>query len=124
MNRTRRLITASVATFGALALSGGVIAAPKEKKEKHHHQNGKQLLGEKIKKNGRHEIDKKGEHTVSVETKGGKIAGLHVKHAKKGELPVKKYKTEKKMAQTYGFRYASLSIRGAVNHSAPHAATS
>ena len=113
MNRTRRLITASVATFGALVLSGGVIAAPKEKKEKkekHHHANGKQLLGEKIKTNGRHEIEKKGAHTVSVETKGGKIAGLQVKHAKKGELPVKKYKTEKKMAQTYGFRYASLQL--------------
>lgn len=110
MNRTRRLITASVATFGALALSGGVIAAPKEKKEKHHHNNGKQLLGDKIKTNGRHEIDKKGEHTVSVETKGGKIAAFNVKHAKKGELPVKKYKTEKKMAQAGGFRYASLQL--------------
>ena len=49
MNRTRRLITTSVAALGAFALIGGVIAAPKAK---HHNNNGKQLLGEKIKKNG------------------------------------------------------------------------
>jgi len=29
----------------------------------------------------------------------GKIAGLHAKHAKKGDLPVKKYKSNKQMAQ-------------------------
>ena len=107
MNRTRRLITTAVATFGALALIGGVIAAPKAK---HHHNNGKQLLGEKIKTNGKHHIDKNGEHTVSVEVKDGKIAALHVKHAKKGGLPVKKYKTAKKLAQTYGFQQASLQL--------------
>ena len=107
MNRTRRLITTSVAALGAFALIGGVIAAPKAK---HHNNNGKQLLGEKIKKNGKHQIDKKGDNTVSVDVKDGKIAALHVKHAKKGDLPVKKYKTSNKMAQAYGFQRASLQL--------------
>ena len=107
MNRTRRLFTASVATFSALAMIGGVIAAPKAK---HHNKNGKQLLGEKIKKNGKHQIDKKGDNTVSVDVKDGKIAALRVKHVKKGELPVKKYKTANKMAQGYGFQRASLQL--------------
>ena len=67
--------------------------------KKPHHQNGKQLLGEKIKSNGHHVIAQNGDITASVEVKDGKIAGLHAKHAKKGDLAVKKYKTNQKMAQ-------------------------
>ena len=107
MNRTRRLIATSVAALGAFALIGGVIAAPKAK---HHNKNGKQLLGEKVKKNGKHQLDKKGDNTVSVDVKDGKIAALQVKHAKKGDLPVKKYKTSNKMAHAYGFQRASLQL--------------
>jgi len=44
-------------------------------------------------------IDKKGAFTTSVEVKDGKIADLHVNHAQKGDVPVKKYKSDKKMAQ-------------------------
>ena len=37
------------------------------------------------------------------------IAGLHAKHDTKGELPVKKYKTSKKMAQARtAFQYAAF----------------
>src|SRR5207244_12306340 len=61
--------------------------------------NGQQLLGEKIKTPGNHVIDKKGPFTTSVEVKGGKVAGVHVKHETKGDVPVKKYKSAKKMAQ-------------------------
>lgn len=104
MNRTRRLVIACFAILGIFTLVDGAVAAPKAK---HHHQNGKQLLGEKIKHNGNHVINKKGDHTVSVDVKNGKIAAFHVKHAKKGELPVKKYKTEKKMARADGLQYAS-----------------
>lgn len=70
----------------------------------------KDLLGEKVKANGHHVLHQKGHHTVSVEVKNGKIAGVHVKHAKKGDVPVKKYKTNKKMAQTGGFQYASYQL--------------
>ena len=38
------------------------------------------------------------------------IAGVSVKHSKKGDVPVKKYKTKKKMAQTEGLRYASYNL--------------
>lgn len=105
MNRTRRFLTAFVAILGIFAIVDGALAAPKDK---HHHQNGKQLLGEKIKTNGKHVIDKKGEHTVSVDVKNGKIAAFHVKHAQKGDVAVKKYKTDKKMARADGLQYASL----------------
>lgn len=70
-----------------------------EQHKKAHHQNGKQLLGDKIKTNGHHVIDQKGNVTASVEVKDGKVAGLHAKHAQKGDLPVKKYKTSQKLAQ-------------------------
>ena len=63
-----------------------------------------------IKADGKHVINKKGDHTVSVEVKNGKIAALHVKHAKKGDLPIKKYKTDKKMASAYGLQYASMQL--------------
>lgn len=107
MNPSRRLFTASIVVFGTLGLADTAVAAGKAK---HHHQNGKTLIGDKIKTNGKHVVDKKGMQTVSVDVKDGKIAGMHVKHAKKGELPVKKYKTSKKMVQAAGFHYASLQL--------------
>jgi len=94
----------------AIAVHGASYAQPKEKgggkghegKEKkakqHKHQNGKDLLGEKIKKNGRHELQRHGKHTAFVNVQDGKIRGVSVKHDEKGEVPVKKYKTTKKMA--------------------------
>ena len=92
MNRLQFVLTTFAAIFGLLV--GAANAAPKA-----NHRNGKQLLGEKIKTNGNHVIDKKGAFTASVVVQDGKIAGLHVKHAKKGDVPVKKYKTDKKMTQ-------------------------
>ena len=94
MNRIKHLLTAIVVIVGLFALGDAAIAAAKAK-----HHNGKDLLGEKIKTNGSHVLDKKGNYTASVEVKDGKIAGVHVKHAKKGDVPVKKYKTNKKMAE-------------------------
>src|SRR5215208_5824833 len=102
MNRTRRLLTASLFLSGLFGFAGASFAKPK-----HHHHNGAAKLGDKLKTPGQHVIDKKGPHTVSVETKDGKIAAFHVKHDKKGELPVKKYKTNKKMAQAAQIQYAS-----------------
>jgi len=94
----------------AIAVHGAGYAQPKEKgggkghegKEKkakqHKHQNGKDLLGGKIKKNGHHELQRHGKHTASVDVQDGKIRGVSVKHDEKGEVPVKKYKTNRKMA--------------------------
>ena len=110
MDTQRRLFIATIAALGSSALVPPALAQgqkdkdkDKEKgkdkeKKKHHHNNGKDKLGDKIKQNGNHVIDKKGDHTVAVDVKDGKIAGMKVKHAKKGDVAVKKYKTNKKMA--------------------------
>ena len=77
-------------------------AKGQEGKKQHNHHDGKQLVGEKLKHEGRHEIDRKGQYSAAVDVKNGKIAGMHVKHDTKGEVPVKKYKTNKDMAKESG----------------------
>jgi hypothetical protein len=93
-NRLQYLLTAGVVILALCALGGTAIAAAKG-----NHHDGKQLLGASMKKDGRHVLDKKGHYTTSVDVKGGKVAGVHVKHDTKGDIPVKKYKTNKKLAQ-------------------------
>ena len=104
---------AMLVAMAALAATGPVLAQGKgqdkekgkgaegkEKKAKQHkHQNGKTLVGDKVKKNGKHEFHKNGKHTAFVDVQDGKIRGVNVKHAEKGDVPVKKYKTNKKMAE-------------------------
>jgi hypothetical protein len=112
---------AVVAILGLLLLSP---AAPAAATKKNHH-DAKQLLGDKAKKDGNHVIDKKGPYTVSFDTKGGKIAQAHVRHATKGEIPVKKYKSNKKMAMlqphisyaSYGLTRAQYETTGYVGYS-------
>jgi hypothetical protein len=94
MNRKQRLLTVVIVMFGLFTLSNVASAATKK-----NHHNGHQLLAGKGKTDGNHVIDKKGHYTTSVDTKGGKVAGVHVHHDTKGEIPVKKYKTHKKLAQ-------------------------
>lgn len=72
-------------------------APGQQKPHKQHHKDGKALLGDKIKQNGRHKFDQHGKHAAYAEVKDGKIAGVHVVHADKGEVPVKKYKTNQKV---------------------------
>lgn len=64
-----------------------------------HHHDAKALVRDKLKQDGHHDIEHKGKYTTSVEVKGGKIAALHVKHSEKGDIPVKKYKTHKKVVE-------------------------
>jgi hypothetical protein len=99
----QRLLTAMVVIAGLFALGYAAVAGAKV-----NHHNGKQLLGENIKANGNHVIQKKGPYTASVEVKDGKVAGVHVKHAKNGDVPVKKYKTNKDMAQAAGHKFTSF----------------
>ena len=115
MNPKRRLFTASVGILGMSALVGGAMAAGKDDdknkgkgKGKANHKNGKQMLGDKIKSNGNHVLETKGPNTVSVDVKDSKIAGMRVKHSKKGELPVTKYKTKTKMASADVLQFASM----------------
>ena len=120
MNPKRRLFTTRVALLGISAFVGGAMASDKgqgkEKeikgkgKGKANHKNGKQLLGEKLKKNGKHVLDKKGANTASVEVKDGKIMGVKVKHDRQGDVAVTKYKTSKKMAYLEGLQLASMRL--------------
>ena len=121
MNPKRRLFTTSVALLGISAFVGVASASDKGEgkgkdkdkgrgKGKANHKNGKQLLGEKLKKNGKHVLEKKGASTASVDVKDGKITGVKVKHDKKGDVAVTKYKTRTKMAHVEGFQLASLRL--------------
>lgn len=103
-NRSQRLLNALLVGLTLFLFVGAAVAAPK----KANHRNGKQLLGEKIKTKGSHQIDKKGDYTVTADVKDGKVAGVKVKHAKKGDVAVKKYKTNKKLAQVDGVESPSV----------------
>jgi myo-inositol-hexaphosphate 3-phosphohydrolase len=92
----KSVLAAIVIVFSLLAI-GNVAFAAAAKKQNHH--DGHRLVAAKLKTDGHHNIDKKGHYTASVDSKGGKIAAFHVVHDTKGNIPVKKYKTNKKMAQ-------------------------
>jgi hypothetical protein len=84
-----------------LALAGSIVFAGSARAD-HNHHDGAKLLGGKLTTDGRHELHKVGEHTVHVHVRNKKIAGMSVTHRTKGEVPVKKYKTTKKMVQADG----------------------
>ena len=66
-------------------------------KGSHKHQAGLQLLGGKLNTDGKHEIHKVAGHTVHAHVSNKKIARVTVT-GPKGDVPVKKYKSSKKMA--------------------------
>jgi hypothetical protein len=98
MKRTLRLVVSTLAVAGLIAMVGPVYAKGKGKAHQQHHHSGERLLGNKIKTNGNHVLEKIGKNTVSVVVKSGKVSGVKVKHSQKGDLAVKKYKTDQKMA--------------------------
>ena len=104
MNDTRRAIAAALALCSVVGTTAAFAAKDDDKpkgakgKGKHKHKNGKDVLGEKIKTNGKHKIAQNGAHAITVDVKDGKIMAFKVKHDKKGDVAVKKYKTSKKMA--------------------------
>ena len=105
MVRAHRYLVAILAVIGLIAMVGFADAQGKGKgngKGKHNHFSGQQLLGDKIKTNGNHVIHTAGKYTVSATVKDGKVAGVNVKHSEKGDVPVTKYKTTKKMAGKLG----------------------
>jgi hypothetical protein len=117
MARIPYFLVTLFAVVGLVAIDGAALAQPKDKGQmeqsdgkgkkegkeqkvkEHKHHNGKDLVGDKIKKDGKHEFHKNGKNTAFVDVKGGKVAGVSVTNADKGEVPVKKYKTTKKMAE-------------------------
>jgi len=107
--KMNRDIKAVVCMFGLLAIGTVAFAAAVKKQE---HRDGKRLVAAKLKTDGHHDIDKRGHYTASVDSKGGKIAAFHVVHDTKGNIPVKKYKTNKKMVQVTGahLTYAAFAL--------------
>src|SRR5580658_9707739 len=103
-NRVLAAIVCSVLAIGSVAFA---VAA---KKQNHH--DGHRLVAAKLKTDGHHDIEKRGHYASSVDSKGGKIAAFHVVHDTKGNIPVKKYKTNKKMVQVTSLHlsYASFAL--------------
>ena len=86
----RRLVLGIMAA--AATIDASRIAFAKEK----HHLNGKDLLGEKIKKNGKHKIHTTGKKAdVFAEVNNGKVTALTA-----AGMLVKKVKSRQKLAET------------------------
>lgn len=84
---TRRTLTALAVGVSLLVPAGLAVA------KNAHHNNGHNLLGEKLHKNGKHEIGKIGKDSVVAEVSNDKVVGMSA-----GSLPVQKVKSAKKMA--------------------------
>jgi hypothetical protein len=95
VNTMRRMIVALM-TLAMLVFVVGADASPPRRSQ--HHKSGHALLGDGLKTNGTHQLEKKGKFTASAEVRGGKVAGVHVKHDTRGDIAVKKYKSRKKIA--------------------------
>ena len=73
---------------------------------KHKHKSGRDLLGDKIHQDGRHELEKHKGRSVTVDTKHGKVVGMAA-----GDFPVKRVKSGSKMASLAGgFTLASFEL--------------
>ncbi|MDQ3026831.1 MAG: hypothetical protein M3R58_10065 [Pseudomonadota bacterium] len=136
MVRMLSILVTLMALVGLVAVDGSALAQPKERKEhkekdrkeegdskgnkdgkekkakKEKHHDAKGLVGDKVKKNGRHKFHENGKHSAHVDVRDGKIRGVSVKHADKGDVPVKKYVTKKKMAEAPlgGIQRVSLNL--------------
>ncbi len=84
----RRLIMSLTVFAGSLAAGGLALA------KNAHHNNGHNLLGSKINQNGRHEIGKIGSNSVVADVNNKKVVNMSA-----GNLPVRKVKSNKKMAE-------------------------
>jgi hypothetical protein len=83
-----RRILLSVTVLASLMVAGGLAIAKNE-----HHNNGHNLLGAKINQNGKHEIHKIGNNSVVAEVNNKRVVNMTA-----GSLPVRKVKSNKKMA--------------------------
>ena len=83
---SRRLLL--IAFLAAGLVAGGVAVA---KNHRHHDAHG--LLGAKIKQNGKHEVGKIANNTVTAEVSNNKVVNMSA-----GDLPVHKVRSKKKMA--------------------------
>lgn len=110
----RRVVVSLVAMASAIATSG-IALAQQEKKvkkdKKKNHKDARAILGEKLKQNGRHKIDKAGRIDVSANVSNGKITSLTATDPGKGNLAVRKVKSRKKLAEgTPGVILAGMKV--------------
>jgi len=105
MIRIHHVLAAFVAVTGLAFVADSVVA-----KGKHNHHNGQKLLGDNIKKDRIHKLHKNGDYQATVQVTKGKVAGVKVKHAKKGDVPVKKYKTTKKMVEAGAIQRVAFNL--------------
>ena len=84
-----RRILLGLAVFASLVVADGLAVAKNE-----HHNNGHNLLGAKINQNGKHEIGKIGNNSVTAEVNNKKVVNMSA-----GSLPVRKVKSNKKLAE-------------------------
>jgi len=96
----RRALLSFVVSVGLL-VAGGVALAKNQ-----HHNNGHNLLGAKLNQNGKHEIGKAGNATVTAEVSNKKVINMSA-----ASLPVQKVKSKKKMA---GFENIQLAANGEI----------
>jgi hypothetical protein len=98
----RRVLVGLVLSTGIL-LAGGIALAKNE-----HHNNGHNLLGEKLSQNGKHEISRIGNNAVTAEVSNKKVVGMSASN-----VPVRKVKSNKKMAGV-GFDHLQIVANGEV----------
>src|SRR5712691_3607167 len=84
----RRALLSLLASIGILIGGGNAVA------KNQHHNNGHNLLGAKLNQTGKHEIGKAGNATVTAEVNNKKVVNMSA-----GNLPVRKVKSTKKMAE-------------------------
>ena len=106
---TRRGVLGLLASASVFATSGVALA------KQEHHKSGHSLLGAKLKENGKHQIDKIGNASVSAEVNNGKVLAMVATDPQKGPLPVRKVKSRKKMAALDGPAIMQTSADGTVN---------
>jgi hypothetical protein len=76
---------------------GGNGAAKEHGKHMHHHKSGHDMLGAKLKQDGKHAVGKFKDKTVTAEVKGGKVHNMTA-----GDMPAKRVRTKMKMASADG----------------------
>jgi TRAP-type mannitol/chloroaromatic compound transport system substrate-binding protein len=83
----RRILLSLALSANMLIVAGTALA------KNEHHSDGHNLLGAKLGQNGKHEIGKIGNNAVAAEVNNKKVVNMSA-----GNLPVRKVKSNKKMA--------------------------
>src|SRR5262249_36327080 len=96
---SRRTVLDLLVSSAFVSAAGAEPAKKQESGKKHQHKNGQNLLGAKLKQNGRHQVDMAGQATVSAEVSNGKVTAMSASHPQKGNLSTRKVKSRQKLAE-------------------------